>query len=137
MADLSQTATSVAVGTVRKKIGTAGEAITAGMAVYLKASDQRYWKAQHDGTAAEAAAVGIALTSPGAAGNEMIVTDGNGTINIGATLTIGETYAVSATAGAICPNSDVGAADYVTNLGIATTAALLDMQIHVSGVAHG
>jgi hypothetical protein len=69
------------------------------------------------------------------------VTDGYGNIatagpmNLGATLTVGLPYCCSATKGKICPYSDLTTGDYPTLLGFATTTALINVDIVVSGVA--
>lgn len=113
--------------------GTAGEAITRGQAVYLKASDSKWWKSQHDGTAAEAGVVGVALQDAGA-GQPLRVQTG-GSLAFGAILTVGEIYCVSATAGGICPYSDVGNSDYVCLIGVASTTSNMLLKVFASGVA--
>jgi hypothetical protein len=98
MADISVTAASVVPGANATLIqSTAGETITAGMAVYLKASDSRWWKAQADGTI----------------------------------------YVVSATAGGICPEADLASTNYVSILGVGSTAAVIKMLANgATGIAH-
>ena len=59
----------------------------------------------------------------------------SGKINVGATLTVGETYVLGDTAGAIYPIGDLGSGDYVTYLGYATTTSLLQLMITATGVA--
>lgn len=140
MADLVQTTSAVVAGTpAQTQDGTAGEAIDAGMPVYLKTSDNRWWKAQHDGTAAESGTAGIMISLNTAEGaGQPIKLWRTGQINLGATLAVGEIYCLSATPGKICPYSDVGAADFVTILGVAITADLLASPAtgpHASGVA--
>lgn len=122
MADLTITAASVIPSTgARVVTGTAGETITAGMAVYFKSSDKRYYKAQNDGTSAEATAVGVA-TSGASAGQSLFVQK-EGLLTIGATTAVGVTYCVSANAGGICPDADVGSAKYkrLVAVGYSTT----------------
>lgn len=141
MADLSQTAANVKVGASTTRITkvTYGETITQGMPVYLKAADGLYWKCDAS-TAAEAVCAGIALT-PGVASDTGYMalpsTEGadQSLVNLGATLTVGTVYSVSATAGAICPVADISSTQYVTVIGVAKTAALLDFQIAYSSVA--
>jgi hypothetical protein len=132
MADLSITAANVQQASGADLVqGIAGEAITAGQSVYLNSSS-KLMRAQHDGTAAEAAAKGIAVTSaPGA--DQPLVYQRAGNIDLGATLVVGESYAVGAGLGGIAPVSDLATADYVTHLGIATSASNLKMGINVSG----
>lgn len=128
MADLVQTAANVAMGSnAQYDVGTSGEALTAGNSVYLKASDNRWWKAIASGTAEQSGngGCGIALDSTPGAGQPVVVFKG-GTINLGATLTLGQTYTVSENAaGAIAPITDLGSGDRCTILGIATTTAIL------------
>ena len=136
MADLSITAGNVTAGTgaVVKSGSTtlAGETITAGMAVYLKSSDSKYYKAQNDGTSAEAAVVGIALT--GSSSGQPISVQTGGPINAGGTVAVGETYYVSANAGGIAPYGDIGAGDYVSIIGVGITASSIQLGINVSRI---
>lgn len=133
VAELSITATSVLKGSgADVTIGTIGETITAGQAVYLKAADSRYWKAQADGTAAEAAAVGIALNG-GAAGQTVQVLT-RGLITIGATVAAGVFYFVGPTAGGIGLSSDITSTHYVTKLGYATTTGILTIDVTATGL---
>lgn len=120
MADLTVTAGSVLFSSGTQITGTAGEAVTAGQPVYLKSSDSRLWLAQRDGTAAEAAAVGIALHAAGAAQPLTYAATGS-TINIGATTAKTTTYFVGSAAGGISPQADVSTSGhYIVRLGYAT-----------------
>jgi hypothetical protein len=127
LADLTITATSVVKGTGAQLDYTRvfGETVTAGMPVYLKESDGKYWKSQSDGTSAEAEALGIAING-GAAGQPAVVQTG-GQLTIGATVAAGVFYYVSNTAGGICPVADLGTADYVTAIcyGISTSVVVV------------
>lgn len=134
MADLSITPQNVqlmasSTQTVR---GIYGETVTQGQAVYLKESDGRWWKADADLSTAAAAAGGIALT-PGAAGETGIIVT-SGKMDVGATLTVGEIYVLSSTAGGICPEADLSTGENVTILGVASAADTLDVQIKAFGV---
>lgn len=111
--------------------GTAGETVTAGQVVYLKASDTRYWKAHCETSAATASAVGILLNGASAGQPVRVMTAG--TITIGATVAVGKPYYLS-TAGLIAPVDDLASADYVTHLGIATSTTKIALRIQVSGV---
>lgn len=130
MAAISPTAASVvkAAGSTTAT-GTAGETITAGMSLYLGA-DNKIYKAQCDGTANQAACIGIALT--GSSLDQPITYLSSGGINLGATLTVGETYVVGTAFGGINPIGDLVSTNYVTILGIATTASNLAVDIQVS-----
>lgn len=129
MADLSQTPTSV-IGYGEPKQGKLGGTVAAGMPV-RKQTDGT-WIAATDATAAGANVEGIAVT--GGAINQLFLYQTGGNINLGATLAVGKVYVLS-TAGAIAPVDDIAGAEFVTVLGIATTAALLKQAIVVSGVA--
>lgn len=134
MADLTQNAANVAINDsdVKYRLVQFGEAVTQGMPVYRKAADGKYWKAQNDGTAAEADVVGIALTKGAANGWGFIATEGN--IDIGATLAVGQTYCLSNGYGTICPVADVGSAEYPTNLGVASSTSNLMFKPQAGGV---
>ena len=119
MADLSVTAANVALASGSQGVGVAGETITAGMPVYLKASDGRLWKAQCDGTTAEAAVVGIALHAS-LAGQPLAYAGPGAVMNIGATTAAGVFYYVSAAAGGIAPVADLAGTNKVTAVGYAT-----------------
>lgn len=133
MADLTQTAANIRrqVTTQRNSV-TAGEAITAGMPVYRKAADNEWYKAA-DTSAALANAGGVALTNAG--DGEVLDIATKGPINLGATLTIGEIYVLSGTAGNVAPVGDLLSGNFVTILGVASTASQLELQITASGVA--
>jgi hypothetical protein len=135
MADLSQTAANVAFNDsdVKYRLVQFGEAVTQGMPVYRKAADGKYWKAQNDGTAAEADAVALAMTKGASNGWGIVATEGN--VDVGATLAVGETYCVSNAFGAICPVADVGSTEFPTILGVASTASNLKLKPSTAGVA--
>lgn len=133
MSELVQTAGSV-IGTGTIKRGTAGATITAGMPVYRDADDGRALKACQGDAAGTANCDGIALN--GAADGQPLAYQTTGPINLGATLTVGETYVVSdATAGKIRPIGDLGTGDYVTIVGVATTTSNLALDIENSATA--
>lgn len=134
MVDLVVVAANVkpAAGGVVKN-GIAGEAITAGQSVF-KATDGQIELAEHDLTAADAAAIGIALND--AALDQHITYVITGDVNMGVILAVGQTYIVGAAAGGIAPEADAGVGDFVTVLGVATTTSNLKMGILQSGVAH-
>ena len=119
MAALTVTATNVVFvsGTVTQEV--IGETVTAGQAVYRKAADSRMWKAQCDGTAAEAAVVGI-LLSGGAAGQPCLVAGNGASINIGAT-TEKVHYFANPTAGGVGLQADILSTQYITRIGYSLT----------------
>ena len=133
MADLSQTAASVTVkatGSVSIVVG--GEAITQGMPVYLNSSDGEHYKADRTTSATTAAAVGIALTPCDADGDYFVIAKTGTTVDLGATLTVGQTYVVS-DSGGISAIADLASNDYVTHLGVATAADKLPLDINATG----
>jgi hypothetical protein len=141
MADISVTAASVVPGANATLIQSiAGETITAGMAVYLKASDSRWWKAQADGTAAESGngtTLGIAVCGASAGQPLVIDTADSAGITIGGTVVVGTIYVVSATAGGICPEADITAGQYLSILGVGSSTTVIKMLTGgATGIAH-
>lgn len=136
MANLSQTAANVAIGSqiTRTRVVQAGENLTQGQPVYLKASDGKYYRADANASAEAAKAVGIVLTPASTNGYSVIQEGSGGSVNLGATLTVGETYVVSATAGAIAPIADLTTGDYPCIIGVATTTALIQTVFAYTGV---
>lgn len=125
MADLTITATSVIASSGGKEQGVAGEAITAGKAVYKSSTSKKWMLADSNSATAEARkATAVALN--GAALNQPIVVALPGSdITIGATLTAGTAYFLSDTPGGICPLADVGSGEYVCQLGFAKSTTVL------------
>lgn len=133
MADLSVTAANVAMtsNTVYDLVQV-GESVTQGQPGYRSSSDGKFYRGDAD-AAATAVCTGVFMTPASTSGYAVFATDG--LINLGATLTVGMVYVVSTTAGGIAPYADLGSGDYVNYLGIATTAALLDLQPHGPAIA--
>jgi hypothetical protein len=124
----------------------AGEALTAGLAVYKKASDGRLYKADcntatvpNAGTTypPEAGVIGITL-NPADVGQPVVLQE-SGEMNLGATLVQGTIYVLSATPGAICPIADLVAAQTppqnVVIIGQAKTAAIFKVKLDITGIA--
>lgn len=136
MADLSQTRANVKLGqSANARSRTAGETLLQGMPYYISSSDNLAYQCDANDGVAKAEAVGIAMTPASANGAFWGVEDRDVLIDPGATLVVGETYAVSATKGAICPLSDITSGQFPTRLGVATTTALLKVGIQPAGVA--
>jgi hypothetical protein len=133
MADLTITATSVVRGSdATVQTGTAGATITAGQPVYSDSSDAGQLKAA-DANASDATAtvVGIALH---AAGDEQpLVYQTGGSITIGATVAVGTTYVLSATAGGIAPNVDATTGWRKSHIGVATSTTVIKLNLFNSG----
>lgn len=133
MADLVITAANVlADSTARVTHGTAGVAVTAGQVVYLDAAADTY-KLADSNVAAARSPDGIALHAA-AIGQPLAVLE-SGPLTLGAILTAGTAYYLSDTPGGICPVADVGATEYATILGIASTTSVLKVKIQESGAA--
>lgn len=136
MANLSQTAANVALGGsgVQVKVVQVGEGVTQGQPGYLS-TDGKYYQADANLSATTARAVCIFLTPASTDGYAVIVDGGGRTINLGATLTVGETYVVSATKGAICPIADLTTGDYPCIIGTAISTSAIITSFYFSGVA--
>ena len=135
MADVSITAANVGISGASVKLAAVqvGEAVTQGQPGYLNAADSKYYQADANDTAAKAAAVGVFL-SPAALGGYAILAKTGSTVDLGATLTVGETYVVSDTKGGVKPIGDLATDDYVTRLGTASAADALPLNIDATGV---
>lgn len=134
MADITVTPASVLKGTnATTETGIAGEAIDAGEVVYKKAADGKFWLSDaNDATVAVNAAYGIALNS--AAANQPVVVQTRGSITIGATITAGTIYVLSATAGGIAPAADLTTGWSRTILGVASSTTVIDLSIVNTGI---
>jgi hypothetical protein len=112
-----------------------GESVTQGQPGYQLASDSKYYQTDANVSATTARAVGIFLT-PASTNGYAVFAEGAGlTVNLGATLTVGETYCVSATKGAICPIADLTTGDYPCIIGTAATTSTLVTVFSFAGVA--
>ncbi|WP_421579965.1 hypothetical protein [Shinella sp. M31] len=132
MADLTITAASVVAGTnSTRDHGTAGETITAGKAVFLDATTNKWMLSDNNGTGTRAVN-GIALN--GASLNQPLAIHKSGDITIGATITAGTAYYLSATAGGICPVGDLASGMDPILIGIAKSASVLAVDIQDPGV---
>jgi hypothetical protein len=134
-ADLSVTAASVLPGAnAVLATGTAGEAITAGQALYKKAADLKWYKADCNAATGEArVARGFALT--GSAAGQSVVVQTSGQITIGATLTAGTVYYLSGAAGAIRPAADNTTGDYPQVLGMAMSTTVLQIDFALAAAS--
>lgn len=133
MADLNITAASVSPGTGAQLLSaTAGATLTAGQTIYIDSSDNNKAKlADANDGAAKAEVAG--LTINGAATGQKVNYQKSGSLNPGATLTVGQTYINSTNAGGIAPISDLATGSYVSILGVATSTSNLKLGILNSG----
>ena len=133
MANLSQTAANVRIRSSGPiGVGVCGETLTQGQPVYESAG--KWLRAGAATTAAIANAQRIVIVG-GTLDTPCILASPGCEVDLGATLTVGETYAVSATVGAICPISDLVSTNRVTILGVASAANSLKFRPVASGVA--
>jgi hypothetical protein len=132
MADLTITAASVLPGSGAViQTGTAGEALTAGQALYQKAADSKWYKADCNSATAEVrVAKAIALT--GSAAGQPVEVQTGGQITIGATLTAGTVFYLSGTAGGIRPVADNTTGDYPQTIGMAVSTTVLQLDFRMA-----
>ena len=138
MADLTQTAANVAPRDgCAILLVTAGEAITQGMPVYRNSTDSKYLRADADALAS-ADIAGVAVTPAAADGDKFVIaknkSGSTADINLGATLTQGETYVVSTNVGAVAPIGDLTTGDYISYLGVASSTSILQMRLNATGI---
>lgn len=132
MADLTITAASVAIGgNAVTETGVSGASITAGQVVFKNASSELVLS-DADSTSLDEV-YGIALHAA-ADGQPLTIARPGSEITIGATLTAGTAYYLSATAGGICPAADLGTGDRVILLGLAKSTSVLIFRPIDSGV---
>lgn len=134
MADLTITKANVIKGANSTVVnGIAGATITAGQAVYEDTTDSGKIKlADANGaTALIATCKGIALNDA-LAGQPISYIVGND-LGLGAILTVGTVYILSATAGGICPDADSASGMRKTIIGVATTTSNLRVALNSSG----
>ena len=134
MAELSVTpANVVATSTTRVARGTAGATITAGMPIYIDTAASDVLKPCDADVLASSVCAGIALH--GAASGQPIQYAVSGDITF-STMTVGAVYFVSqTTAGSLCLDTDLLTGDYITVIGVATTATNLKLGITSSSAA--
>lgn len=132
MAALVITAANVDAGDGEIGHGLAGEAITAGQAVYFDRATQTY-KLADANTAAAARVAGIAVCN--AAAGQIVAFQGGGSYTVGATLVKGTVYFLAPVPGAIGAAAEVLSGDYVTILGVASSTTVMALAIHATGIA--
>lgn len=136
MADLIITATDVEVENNNAGVFVRfGVAVTQGQVVYRSTADNKHYLADCDASAT-ARASGIVISNADADNYGYILTGTNAKINLGATLSKGEVYVVSDTAGNIMPITDLTTGQYITILGIAESTSILRMRPYDSQITH-
>jgi hypothetical protein len=133
-ADLAITATLVipSAGAGIKTKQVIGETLTTGELVYIKPADKKCWLALCGGNSDQINVAGVTLNG-GSAGQQLQY-QYTGDVTIGATLTIGVEYYLSAAAGKICPRADLVSGNNVIRVGFGKTAAVLTLDIKNMGV---
>ena len=111
---------------------TYGDTIAAGDVVYLDSSNNKVKPAECDGTQSQARAIGIAYEAGVDNDTKFICTSGY--IDVGAALSIGDSYVVSANAGKIAAVADLGSGHYVTHLGYAVSTDEINLRPYAEGV---
>ena len=130
MADLSVTAASVAkVAGAVTITGTAGEAITAGQAVYVSGTSYFLCDANF---AAKDDCVGIALDN--AALGQPVTVQTSGEINCGSSPVVGTVYCVSVNPGAIADHADLVTGNRVTVIGGGVSGTNLALIFKTTGI---
>lgn len=131
MADLTISTVKVASDRSRTSTVQAGATIAIGELVYLNTATQKYELA--DASAASTANVaGMAITP--AAADEYFLFVASQDIELGAILTAGSFYYLSATAGKICPHADLVSTNVVSQLGYAESTSQMGINITNTGV---
>jgi len=127
MANISITAANVIAPSGSSYVAgkLAGESITTGELVYLKASDGKVWKASTFSLEA-AEVIGMAANTA-AASQPITVISKSSACAIGSVVTAGNLYFLSATAGKMCQVADYSAAssDYPVYICQAVTASTI------------
>jgi hypothetical protein len=134
MTDLVQTPADVERVSGNKQEKIAGATITAGMPVYADGADTFQLKPAQADAAATAKVAGMALNS--ADDEQPIIFQTDGVFKPGATVVIGETYALSAAnPGKIAPYGDLVSTNRVTILGVGISTSEILLGIINSEVA--
>lgn len=133
MADVSGITAVRPTANTEVRVVTYAETVSAGEPLYLNSSG-KYALADANNTAATAEASAMAMT-PGVLDGYGVVAIRGNIILVGATLTVGEAYIVSTTAGGIKPESDAKTTgDYITELGRASSSSQLDLNFNATGI---
>lgn len=136
MADISITTANCAPGqgATYNRDHNAGATVTAGQPVYLDASN--LWQlATGAGTALQASAYGIAAHAA-LAGQPLAVQTG-GQMTLGGTLVLGSVYYVSINnPGGVMLAADFATGNHVTELGIAISTTVLQLDIRILTGTH-
>ena len=113
-------------GTLNRGITATGVTITAGAALY-RLADDTIGLADADSTVITSTCIGFA--THGSLAGQVIEFQNGGSITLGATaaMTTGESYYTSDAPGFIRPAGDIDSGDWITFLGVASSAGVLKM----------
>lgn len=133
MADITVTPANVQpTTTTLYRTMTAGGTITAGMVLYENSSGNAVAAQANSATTDDI--VGVALG--GASSGQKVTVAIGGDINPGGTAVVGMVYCLSAgAAGGIAPYADLVSTNYVSFLGVGTTASNIKLGILNGGIA--
>lgn len=133
MADLVITAANVVPvsGYTYEASYLAGVSLVRGDTAYLDSSTNTMKKADCNDTAATAAIAGVVLNDAGA--NQPVTVLTSGDLGMGAILTQGEIYVLSANPGKIAPEGDLSSGHRVVLVGVATSTSNLRVRMWNSG----
>lgn len=137
MAALAVTANNcIVTGTYAKMLCQLGETVTAGQVLYQKSTDSKFYKAQCDGTAEESGSgVTMAIALAGGVASQFIGGLTSGTVTSGATHTKGYPVYLHSTAGSFTETiADITSGYYVTQIGVATTTAIMNVSFNATGL---
>lgn len=134
MSDLIITASAVVEGLAATVAsGVAAVSINAGQSIFLDASNlNKVTLADANLSLAAASCRGIALGNAVAGQRVSYIT--SGPVTLGAVLTQGKVYVLSANAGGIAPVADLSSGMYSTILGVASSTSMLQVGIVASGI---
>jgi hypothetical protein len=118
------------------EFGVAGVALTQGQAVYLDTADGKLKLFDANGTGDAKVFRGITLNAA-AADQPIKICREDPDFTPGCTMAVGDTVIGSATAGAICPDSDAAGGWFKTVLGTAKTTTTMIFKPLASGAAIG
>lgn len=114
--------------------GSAGVAITAGQVCYLDATTNTFKLADANATVATATVKGIAMHAAEIGQPLTLQRSGDITLGAAAAMLVGGLYVLSSNPGMVAPSADLAIGHWTTLLGVATTAAILRLQLLSSGV---
>jgi len=139
MADLTIIATNVGLKastlypTPQTRAVTLGETVTEGQPLYRDANDGKYYLAESDTTVVAASTTGVSLEAGNVDDTILMITGGS--MDLGATLTVGELYVVSNNTGKIAPIGDLSTGNFTSVIGYAYDASTFIVNFLRSGVA--